>query len=74
MNKFSRNELSSLQQHLSIPQANSWQVAELLQLFLADRGYGASPEQARAAAARIGCQGSSLEALAAALDSLALAS
>jgi|tagenome__1003787_1003787.scaffolds.fasta_scaffold20239972_1 hypothetical protein len=70
--KFSVTELSSLRSELMQAGLDSWQAAELYQVFLAGRGYGVSPDAAHDAAARIEGAGCSLEVMQRELEGLAL--
>jgi hypothetical protein len=51
--KFSEVELSSLRTELMQAGIDSWQAAEVLSMFLAGRGYGVNPENARTAISRL---------------------
>lgn len=70
--KFSVTELSALRSELLQAGLDSWQAAELYQVFLAGRGYGVSPDAAHDAAARIEGSGCSLEVMQRELEGLAL--
>lgn len=69
--KFSVPELSALRSELA-QGFDSRDAAEMLQMFLAGRGYGVSPEAARFAISRMGLAGGSMEALQRELESIAL--
>ena len=51
--KFSEGELSGLRTELMQAGIDSWQAAEVLSVFLAGRGYGVNPENARTAISRL---------------------
>jgi len=51
--KFSDIELSSLRTEMMQAGIDSWQAAEVLSVFLAGRGYGVNPENARTAISRL---------------------
>jgi DNA repair protein RadC len=70
--KFTTSELAALRTELIQGGLDSLQTAELLQVFLMGHGYGASQEAALDAAARVGGDGYSLEAIQMELDKLAL--
>jgi hypothetical protein len=70
--KFSVNELAVLRNELLQHGLDSWQAAELFQIFLAGRGYGVSPMAAMAAASRIEGSGCNLEVMQRELEGLAL--
>ena len=70
--KFSVNEVSALRNELLEGGLDPWQAAELLQLFLAGRGYGVSPENALRAASRVEGAGCSVESIQKELEGLAL--
>jgi hypothetical protein len=69
--KFSVPEITALRSEL-LQGFDSKQAAELIQLFLAGRGYGVSPETARDAVTRVGMFGGTLEAFQRELESIAL--
>jgi hypothetical protein len=70
--KFSTTELSVLRNELMQNGLDSWQAAELFQVFLAGRGYGVSPSTALDAASRIEASGCSIEVMQKELEGLAL--
>lgn len=51
--KFTEVELSGLRMELMQAGIDSWQAAEVLSVFLAGRGYGVNPENARSAISRL---------------------
>jgi hypothetical protein len=51
--KFTEVELSGLRTELMQAGIDSWQAAEVLSVFLAGRGYGVNPENARNAISRL---------------------
>ena len=51
--KFAANELTSLRDELTRSGIDLWQAGEVLSAFLAGRGYGVIPEQARDAVLRL---------------------
>jgi hypothetical protein len=51
--KFSSSELATLRSELLQSGMDAWDAARLLQMFLAGRGYGVSPEAAWDAASRV---------------------
>jgi hypothetical protein len=51
--KFTEVELSGLRTELMQTGIDSWQAAEVLSVFLAGRGYGVNPENARNAISRL---------------------
>lgn len=70
--KFSVAELSALRNELLTGGLDSWQAAELFQVFLKGRGYGVSSDAAIDAATRVEGSGCSIEALQKELQGLAL--
>jgi hypothetical protein len=70
--RFSVAEMSALRGELLDSGLDSWQAAELLQLFLMGRGYGVSKERALDAAGRVEGSGFSVESLQKELEGLAL--
>jgi hypothetical protein len=64
--------MSALRNELLEGGLDSWQAAELLQIFLTGRGYGVSPEAALKAASRVEGSGCSMESLQKELENLAL--
>jgi hypothetical protein len=70
--KFSSTELSVLRNELMQGALDSWQAAELFQVFLAGHGYGVSPDAAYDAAGKIEGSGCSLEVMQTELGKLAL--
>ena len=69
--KFSATELGIVQSELIQGGLDPWQAAELLQVFCAGRGYGASCDAARIAAGRVAGSGYEMEVLRAELEGLA---
>lgn len=69
--KFSTAELSALRIELLKGSLDSFQVAELFNMFLRGRGYGVSPSDALSAVLCIEGKGCSLEALQSELERLA---
>ncbi|MCI0348620.1 MAG: hypothetical protein L0Z53_04270 [Acidobacteriales bacterium] len=70
--RFSVAEMSALRNELLEGGLDSWQAAELLQMFLMGRGYGVSKERAIDAAGRVEGSGFSVETLQRELEGLAL--
>lgn len=70
--RFSTAEITALRSELLQGGLDSWQAAELFQLFLIGRGYGVSPESALGAASRVEGSGCSAEVLQKELEGLAL--
>lgn len=70
--KFSEPEVAALRSNLLEGSYDVRDAAELLQLFLIGRGYGVSPEEARAAVSRVGGSGCSVEAIQRELNRIAL--
>ncbi len=70
--KFSVPELAALRNELVHGGLDTRQAAELLQVFLAGRGYGVSREAAFDASIRVGGSGCSLETIQRELEQLAL--
>lgn len=70
--KFAANELSSLRSELMQSGIDMWQAAEVLSAFLAGRGYGVIPEQARDAVLRLEGAGCSHECMQSELERVAL--
>jgi hypothetical protein len=71
--KFSVTELSALRNDLlQGGMVDSWEAAEVLQVFLMGRGYGVSPQAAIDAAGRVEMAGCSLPVLERELEGLAL--
>jgi hypothetical protein len=70
--KFSINELSALRSELLQGGLDSWQAAEVFQLFLAGRGYGVAPDKAFDAAGRVESSGFALDTIQRELEGLAL--
>lgn len=69
--RFSAPELTALRNELVQGGLDSMQSAELLQMFLAGRGYGVSHDAARDAVCRMGA-GCSLDVMQKELETLAL--
>jgi hypothetical protein len=69
--KFSVSELAVLRTELLQGGFDSWQAAELFQVFLAGRGYGVSPTAAFDAAGRIEGSGCNIEVMQTELDKIA---
>jgi len=70
--KFSSGELAALRSELLQGGLDSWEAAQLLQVFLSGRGYGVSPEAALDAASRVEGAGCSLESIQRELDRVAM--
>ena len=70
--RFSVTEMTALRNELLEGGLDSWQAAELFQMFLTGRGYGVSPERALQSASRVEVAGCSLEAIQKELEQLAL--
>ncbi len=70
--KFTASELATLRNELMQAGIDTWQAAEVLSAFLAGRGYGVIPEQARDAVVRIENAGCSPECVQLELEHLAL--
>jgi len=70
--KFAASELTSLRNELTQTGIDVWQAAEVLSAFLAGRGYGVIPEQARAAVLRLEGAGCSYECMQSELERVAL--
>lgn len=69
--KFTMLEVAELRSEVMYYGTDSRSAAELMQAFLAGRGYGVSPEAARAAACTVGGAGCSLEVMQRELDRIA---
>ncbi len=69
---FAATDLQTLRAELRASGLDSWQAGELVGAFLAQRGYGVSPLDARTAAARIELVGCSLDSMRQELTQLAL--
>jgi hypothetical protein len=70
--KFAANELTNLRNELTQSGLDVWQAAELLSAFLAGRGYGVVPGEARAAVLRLEGAGCSHECIQSELERVAL--
>ena len=70
--KFAANELINLRSELMQSGIDMWQAAEVLSAFLAGRGYGVIPEQARDAVLRLEGAGCSHECIQSELERVAL--
>ncbi len=70
--KFSSGELAALRNELLQSGVDSWDAARVLQIFLAGRGYGVSPEAALDAASRVEGAGCSLDVIQKELEGIAL--
>ena len=71
--QFSVTELAALRNDLlQSGMIDSWEAAELLQVFLMGRGYGVSPQAAMDAASRVEMAGCALPVLQYELENLAL--
>lgn len=70
--KFSLSEVTALRNELLQAGLDSWQTAELFQVFLTGRGYGASAESALDAARSVEGSGISLDVMKTELEKLAL--
>lgn len=69
--KFSVPELTALRSEL-LQGFDSRDCAELIQMFMAGRGYGVSAEAARGLVSRVGLAGSTIEAFQRELENIAL--
>ncbi len=72
LEKFSNTELAALKQGLTEAVIDARQGAELLQMFLAGRGYGVSRDEAMDSVTRLEGCGCSFEAIQQELEHLAL--
>jgi hypothetical protein len=70
--RFAASELATLRNELMQSGIDMWQAAEVLSAFLAGRGYGVIPEQARDAVVRIENAGCTPECMQSELEQLAL--
>lgn len=70
--KFAANELINLRSELMQSGIDMWQAAEVLAAFLAGRGYGVIPEQARDAVLRLEGAGCTHECIQSELERVAL--
>ena len=70
--RFATTELAGLRNQLMQSGIDFWQAAEVLSAFLAGRGYGVNPDQARAAVIRIEGAGCTYECLQSELERVAL--
>ncbi len=70
--EFSVPELAGLRNSLLSEGVDFRAAAEMLQLFLAGRGYGVSRDEARDAVSRVGLSGCSVEAIQRELSRIAL--
>lgn len=70
--RFAANELTNLRDELMRSGIDVWQAAEVLSAFLAGRGYGVTPEQARDAVVRLEGAGCSHECMQSELERVAL--
>ena len=70
--KFPIEDLSSLRGELMQSGLDSWQAADLISAFLANRGYGVSSHEARGAASRIESVGCSIQCMQEEFEKLAL--
>lgn len=70
--RFAASELANLRNELMQSGIDMWQAAEVLSAFLAGRGYGVIPEQARDAVLRLENAGCSEECMQMELERLAL--
>jgi hypothetical protein len=68
---FSDADLAGLREELLKAGLDSWQAADLISSFLAERGYGVSTQDARKAALLMETVGCSLKCLQAELEKLA---
>lgn len=69
--KFTDQDVSSLRSELLQSGLDTWQAGELLASFLAVRGFGVSPKEARQAVSRIESPHCSLEAIQSELETIA---
>lgn len=70
--RFATTELAGLRNQLMQSGIDFWQAAEVLSTFLAGRGYGVNPDQARVAVMRIEGAGCSYECMQSELERVAL--
>ena len=70
--KFSTVELAALRNELVQSGVDSWDAARELQIFLAGRGYGVSPEAALDAASRVEGAGCALDVIQKELEGIAM--
>jgi hypothetical protein len=70
--KFAATELANLRNEITQSGIDMWQAAEVLSAFLAGRGYGVIPEQARDAVLRLEGPGCSHECIQSELERVAL--
>ncbi len=70
--KFSTTELAALRNDLLTNSMDSWDAARLVQLFLAGRGYGISPEAAMDAASRMEGAGCAMDVIQQELNRVAM--
>ena len=70
--RFAIAELSSLRDELMQAGLDSWQVAELISVFLSGRGYGVSSHAARSVASRIESVGCSIQCMREEFEKLAM--
>jgi len=70
--KFSSGELTVLRSELLQSVVDSWDAARVLQIFLAGRGYGVSPEAALDAASRVEGAGCALDVIQKELEGIAM--
>ena len=70
--KFTRAEVAVVREELLRRVPDPFELAEILQGFLVDRGFGVSANSALDAASKIGAAGCSLAAVHAELESVAL--
>jgi hypothetical protein len=69
--KFTETDLNHLRDELLRSGLDSWQAADLISSFLAQRGYGVSTQAARKATARMEVVGCSIKCLQEELEKLA---
>ena len=70
--KFTTAEVTSVRQQLLERIPDPLEIAEILQIFLTDRGYGVSATTALDAASKVGASGCSFAAVQAELEAVAL--
>ncbi len=70
--KFSSTELTALRHELLQSGTDSWDAARMLQMFLAGRGYGVSPEAALDAASKVEGAGCAIDVIQKELEGIAM--
>jgi hypothetical protein len=69
--RFTEADLLGLREELQKSGLDSWQTADVISSFLADRGYGVSTQAARKMAAQLELRGCSLKCIQEELEKLA---